>query len=78
MHLFLFCLNTFVKNHSFYVQISEDHEEEVDKSIILKIQDYNIFCNVRDLADQLHLIASANDLYQSDNKIIAESDPLRT
>lgn len=69
----LLCLDTFIKNRSFYVQISQDHEEEFDKSIIQKIQDFNIFRNVRDLADQLRPIASAIDLCQSDNKNIADA-----
>ncbi|KAK2156920.1 hypothetical protein LSH36_202g07014, partial [Paralvinella palmiformis] len=58
---------------SFYIRISHDHEEEFDRSIIQKIQDYNIFRNVRDLADQLRPIASAIDLCQSDNKKIADA-----
>ena len=47
----LMCLDTFIKNRSIYMQICQYHEDEFEKSIVHKIQDYNIFRNVRDLSE---------------------------
>ena len=55
------------------MQICQDHEDEFEKSIVQKIQDYNIFRNVRDLADQLRPIATAIDESQSDHRSIADA-----
>jgi hypothetical protein len=69
----LTCLDTFIKNRSICMQIVQDHEEEFNRPILQKIQDYNLFRNARDLAEQLRPIAIAIDQCQSDSNSIADA-----
>ena len=51
--------------------IAQDHETELDDSIV-KIMDYSIFKQARDLPEQLRPIANALDICQSDGASIAK------
>ena len=50
---------TFLKNRTHYLQIVQDHGDDVDRSVAQKIMDMNLFRQVRDLASQLQPISEA-------------------
>ena len=53
------------------MEIVQDHEEEFDQTVAKKIQDMNLFRNVKDMADQLRPVAVAIDRCQSDEASLA-------
>ena len=67
------CIDTFLTNRPFYMQICDHHEDEIDAAISKKVRDVNIFRNARDLKLQLKPIADAIDVCQSDNTSIADA-----
>lgn len=69
----LMCLDSFIKNRSCYMKVVQDHEEDIDGTIARKIQDFNLFRNVRDLASQLRPVAVALDKCQADNCSLADA-----
>lgn len=69
----LTCLDTFLTNRTFFTKIAEDHEGDIDKCIIQKIMDYNLYRQARDLADQLRPIAEAIDRAQGDSTSLADA-----
>ena len=69
----LTCLDTFLRNRPFMIKITEDHSSDVDITIARKINDYNIYCQVRDLYDQLKPIAEGLDRLQGDASTLADA-----
>ncbi len=67
------CLETFIRNRPFYLQIAQDHEDEIDSGIIRKIQDFTIYRNAKDLTAQLQPIATALGICQRDSATIADA-----
>jgi hypothetical protein len=43
------------------MKIVQDHEVDIDVSVVRKFQDFNLFRNIRDLAAQLRPVAKALD-----------------
>ena len=64
-------IDIFIKNRVHYVQIVQDHEHDMDRNIVNKIMDYNLFTQARDLREQLEPVAIAIDICQSDNTGLA-------
>ena len=63
---------TFLKNRTHYLQIVQDHGDDVDRSVAQKIMDMNLFRQVRDLASQLQPISEAITRAQKDNTNLAD------
>ena len=49
----LICLESFLTNRPHYIQIIQDHVADFDATLMRKVKDYNLFCQARDLVDQL-------------------------
>ena len=64
---------TFLKNRTHYLQIVQDHGDDVDRSVAQKIMDMNLFHQVRDLASQLQPISEAITRAQKDNTNLADA-----
>ena len=65
------CLEAFIWNRAHLVQIVQHHEEDIDHAMITKIMDYNLFCQSRDLTEQLSPMAHAIDICQADTTELA-------
>ena len=64
-------VDIFIHNRIHYVQIVQDHKDEMDRNIVTKIMDYNLFCQAKDLREQLSPVASAIDICQKDKTGLA-------
>lgn len=69
----LVCIDSFIHNRPHFMKIVQDHEGEIDNSIVKKIMDFNLFRNARDLAEQLRPISIAIDTCQSDTSTLADA-----
>lgn len=67
------CLESFVKNRPYYLQILDEHEDDIDKAIIQIINNQMIFKEVKHLLLQTKPIAIALDLVQKENCTIADA-----
>lgn len=67
------CLETFIKNHSHYTKIINDHTSDIDLNIINIIRDFNLYSNVKDLLLQLKPVADALNIIQSNSSTLADS-----
>ena len=65
------CLDTFIGNRSAYANIALEHENDIENSIIRKIQDVSLYKSAKDMADQLRPVAQAIDVCQTDFLSIA-------
>lgn len=62
------CLESFVKNRPYYVQILEEHEDDIDdKGIVQVVNNQMIYKEVKHLLLQTKPIAIALDLVQKEN-----------
>ena len=52
-------LGTFLNNRPHFIQIAQEHEDVIDNTIIQKVMDYNLYCQAKELAEQLRPIAAA-------------------
>ena len=69
----LICPESFLTIIPHFIQIILDHEADFDATLMRKVMDYNLFCQVQDLADQLKPIALAIDKAQSDTTSFADA-----
>lgn len=69
----LYCLDTYMTNRNFYMQIVQDHGEDIDKGVAQKIMNIGLYRQIKDLADQLRPIASGIDRAQSDHTCLADA-----
>ena len=69
----LTCLETYTANRRYYVQICDDHEDDIDTGIARKIRDIQIYRNAKDLIEKLAPIANAIDVCQSDKTSLADA-----
>jgi len=69
----LSCLDSFIKNRPYLMQIIQDHPEDVDTSVAQKVMNMGLFNQVRELSEQLRPIASAIDRAQCDNTNLADA-----
>ena len=69
----LICLDSYLTNRTYYIKFIQDRPDEVDRTIVQKIMDMNMFRQVSDLANMLRPVATALDLGQSDKTTIADA-----
>ena len=69
----LICLDSYLTNRTYYIRFIQDHPDEVDRTIVQKIMDMNMFRQVSDLANMLRPVTTALDLGQSDMLMLATS-----
>lgn len=69
----LTCFETFIRNHTSYVKITNEHHDELDSNIVARIRDFNLYQQVKDLISQLKPIASALAFLESDSANIADA-----
>ena len=69
----LICLDSYLTNRTYYIKFIQDHPDEVDRTIVQKIMDMNMFRQVSDLANMLRPVTTALDLGQSDKTTIADA-----
>lgn len=69
----LTCLETFLTNRPHYMKIAQDQEDSIEDHIIRKVTDFNLYRQIRDLAEQLRPVANAIDRAQSDNCRLADA-----
>ena len=69
----LICLDSYLTNRTYYIKFIQDRPDEVDRAIVQKIMDVNMFRQVRDLANMLRPVTTALDLGQSDKTTIADA-----
>lgn len=69
----LTCLETFAKNHNSYIKVSNDHLQEMDQNIVVRIRDFNLLQQVKDLIKQLKPVSTALDILQTDKTTIADA-----
>ena len=62
----LICLDSYLTNRTYYIKFIQDHPDEVDRTIVQKIMDVNMFQQVSNLANMLRPVTTALDLGQSD------------
>lgn len=67
------CISTFIKNRPAYLNICENHENDIDIKIQRLVNDYNLFKQVKDLFQQLQPIAKTLNILQSDDATIADA-----
>ena len=66
-------LDTFLNNQPHFIQIAQEHEDDIDNTIIQKVMDYNLYCQSKELAEQLRAIAAAIDRAQIDSAGLADT-----
>lgn len=64
-------LETFIRNRADLVKIVQDHKQDIEDGIKAKIMNYNMYCQARDLVEQLDPIAHALDICQADTAGLA-------
>ena len=69
----LICLDSYLTNRTYYTKFIPDHPDEVDRTIVQKIMDMNMFRQVSNLDNMLLPVSTALDLGQSDKTIIADA-----
>ena len=69
----LTCIDSYIHNRPYYVKISLDHEDEMDKDVSKLIMNTNLFKTARSLAERLRPIAFALDTCQSDSSSLADA-----
>ncbi len=67
------CLDTFLHNRTLYLQIVQEHEDDMDQNISRKIMDMNIYRQAKDLCAMLRPMANAIDATQRDAATIADA-----
>jgi len=67
------CLDSYMKNRPFMMQIVQEHATEMDQSIVQKIMNMGLYNQVNDLAQQLRPVAAAIDQTQSDKCGLADA-----
>ncbi|GFY68529.1 hypothetical protein TNIN_59381 [Trichonephila inaurata madagascariensis] len=69
----LTCFETFIRNHTSYVKITNEHYEEMDRNIVAHIQDFNLYQQMKDLIRQLKPVASTLAHLESDSATVADA-----
>ena len=66
-------LDTYLTNRRFFIQIIQDHGEEIDQSIAQKIMDNTLYRKIKDLAEVLRPVTVAIDKAQRDTTCLADA-----
>ena len=69
----LHCLDTFLKNRGFFIQIIQEHGDVIDNVVAQKIMNVKLYRQIKDLADLLRPVSIAIDLAQRDSTCLAEA-----
>lgn len=67
------CLESFIRNRPFYMEICQDHDDDIDKTIVSRVMDYNLFTLAKELKAQLSPISQAIDIFQSNSTGLAKA-----
>ena len=63
----------YLTSRTYYIKFIQDHPDEVDRAIVQKIMDVNMFQQVSNLTNKLCPVATALDIWQSDKTTIADA-----
>ena len=66
-------LVTYLTNRRFFIQLIQDHGEDIDQSIAKKIMDNDLYRKIKDLAEVLRPVTVAIDKAQRDTTCLADA-----
>jgi hypothetical protein len=69
----LTCLDSYIKNSAYMMQIIQDHPDDIDGQIQQKVMNVGLYRQVCDLADQRSPVAAALDRTQTDSTNLADA-----
>lgn len=67
------CIETFLFNYHKYREIIKENKDEIDPSIVSKIDNMNIYKNCLDLKEQLKVVGEALDKLQSNKTTLSQA-----
>lgn len=67
------CIETFLRNREFMIRITQEHSDSIDSSIAWKVNNFNLYQQVKDLHIQMKPISVTLDRIQGDSANAADA-----